>query len=208
MQLLQVYSLLVSGEVTHEEAAHALNLTSKDLKFRMTKYGSRLPMVLEVLDKIRSDQMLRPQAAETLGVSVRQVNHLMNTWQVHRPLKEYLVDRAAAKLKWEVRKKFAIDYIAGRLDLDKAAEAAGCSDRQMRRWVSELLIKHFDMPFKDLKLVAERRRLRLAQEIETAEGIEEAKQHLVEAISDGAIDIKMAARERVLRQKHRKKGHV
>lgn len=204
MQLLQVYSLLLAREITHEEAAKAFNISARDLKFRLNKWGPRLPLLLSGLDRIRSDSMSRSEAAEVLQVSPRQINHLMQTWSVERPVKEYLIERTASKVKWEVRKKFAIDYIAGRLDLEKAAEAAGVSDRQMRRWVSELLMKHFDMPFKDLRLVTDRRRTRLAEEIETAEGIEEAKQQVANAIADGEIDLKKAALTRILMKKRRK----
>ena len=174
------------------------------LKFRMTKFGHRLPLVLATLDKIRNDEITRPEAAEVLGVTTRQINHLMNNWKVERPLKAYLVTRQASKIKWELRKKYAIDFIAGTIDINQAAEAAKCSDRQMRRWVSELLMKHYEMPFKDLKLVQDRRRIRLAQEIEEAEGIELAKQRVLEAISDGKKAIEDEAFDRVLAKKRRK----
>jgi len=154
MDLLQVWSMLKADEITFEEAAEALGINPTSLKFRVTRWGHRLTLLLATLDRIKKDEITRTEASEVLGVTTRQVNHLMTTWKVDRPIKDYLIERATAKVKWEVRKKFAIDYIAGTLDLDKAAAAAGVSVRQMRRWVSELLIKHFEMPFKDLKEVA------------------------------------------------------
>lgn len=208
MRLLEVYSMMESGQLSHVEAAEALNMSPKILKFRMTKFGHRLPLVLSTLDKIRHDEIGRPEAAEVLGVTVRQVNHLMNNWHVERPLKAYLVTRAASKVKWELRKKFAIDFIAGNINIEQAAEAAKCSTRQMRRWVSELLTKHYEMPFKDLKLVPDRRRSRLANEIEEAEGIELAKQRVLDAIADGKKAIQEEAFDRVLAKKRRKRPNV
>jgi hypothetical protein len=207
MELLQVWSLLQRNDINQEDAAEALGITPKDLKFRLTKWGHKLPLLLATLDKIKVDAITRDEAAAVLEVTVRQINNLMNSWKVERPIKNYLIEREASQVKWELRKKYAIDYIGGSLDLEKAATAAAVSDRQMRRWVSELLIKHFDMPFKDLRQVSEHRRRRLAGEIEHAEGLEKDKLRLVETISDGQKSLKDEAIERVL-SKNRRKRHV
>ena len=204
MTLLEVYSMMEAGQINHEQAAQALGMDLKTLKFRMTKFGHRLPLVLATLDKIRNGEIERSEAADLLNVSSRQVNHLMTNWKIERPIRAYLVERAASKIKWEIRKKFAIDYIAGSKEIDEASDLAGVSVRQMRRWVSELLMKHYEMPFKDLKLVSDRRRLRLAEEIETAEGLELAKQRVLEAIADGKKAIEEEAFDRVSARKLRK----
>ena len=208
MDLLQVWSLLQAGDISFEEAAEAFGIAPRDLKFRSTRWNHRLPLLLAMLDRIRKDEISRDDAAAVLGVTTRQINHLMNTWKVERPVKEYLIERATAKVKWEVRKKFAIDYIAGTLDLDKAAEAAGVSVRQMRRWVSELLIKHFEMPFKDLKQVSMNRRTRLANEVEVAEGLEREKLRVADAISTGDRTLKEEAVERVLHRTRKRVNDV
>jgi hypothetical protein len=208
MTLLDVFNALQNREINLSEAAKALGMTDRDLKFRLTRHGARLPGILTVLDRIRRDEITRDNAATYLNVSVREVNQLMKTWRVSRPLKQYLVDRAAAKVKWEVRKKFAIEFIAAQSTIEDAAENAGVSQRQMRRWVSDLLDKHYGMVFKDLRRLTEVRRRRLADEIETAEGLELAKQQMVKAIADGKRSITDEALDRVLARKARRKQNV
>lgn len=204
MQLIDIYALLERGEITIEEAATAMGMSVRNLKFRQTKWGHRLILVMSTLDRIRSDKITRDEAAQVLGITARAVNHLMNNWKVTRPLKQYLFERERAQVKWEVRKKFAIDYIAGSRELEDAADDAKVSPRQMRRWVSELLEKHYDMPFKDLKLVSNHRRLRLAEEIERSEGLEDAKQRVVDSIAEGKAYVQDVAVDRVLARKRRR----
>lgn len=208
MNLLDLYSMIQKNEVTPLEAAKALGFTQRDLKFRMTRYGARLPGVLSVLDKIRNDEITRKEAAVQLNVGVREVNQLMNSWRVRRPLKQYLITRASSSVKWEIRKKFAIDFIAGAGTIEDAAEGANVSTRQMRRWVTELLDKHFKMVFKDLKPLSLARRKRLADEIETAEGLELAKQQILKAIADGKRSIADEAVERVVARRIKRESHV
>lgn len=203
MNLLDIYSLLRDGKVTVEDAAKALGMTPRDLKIRMTKYGHRFPLVLSILDKIRADEISRVDAAHALGVSVRQINHLMEHFHIKRPLKEYLVSRTASQIKWELRKKFAIDFIADTCTIEEAAESAQVSTRQMRRWVSELLNKHFGMVYKDLKGLAPHRRRRLANDIESAENLELSKQGVLQEIADGRKSLKEEALERVTAKKGR-----
>lgn len=198
MNLLDIYNALMSKQITTEQAASTLGLVERDLKFRMTKAGHKLPLTLSVLDKIKADAITREEASRVLGVSVRQINKLQESWSVARPLKAYLVNKAATQIKWEIRKKYAIDFIASGSDFEAAAEAAGCSSRQMRRWVTDLLEKHFDMPYKDLAHVSMSRRKRLADEIETAENLELAKQNVLKSIADGKVSIQEEALNRVL----------
>jgi len=68
----------------------------------------------------------------------------------------------------------------------------------MRRWVSDLLKKHYDMTFKDLKTLSTTRRRRLADEIETAENLELSKQQVLKSIADGKLSIQEEALNRVL----------
>ena len=143
MNLLDLYNMHQKGEISTEEMAKMLNISIKNLKIRITKHGDRLPLVLATLDRIKCDQIDRARAAEALQVSVRTVNQLMQSWDVQRPLKGYLIDKAAAQVKWEVRKKYAIDFVGERETIESAAEKAGVSTRQMRRWVSELIHEHY-----------------------------------------------------------------
>lgn len=208
MTLLDVYNLLQNHEITYAEASKALGLTERDLKFRVTRYGVRLPMVLATLDCIRRDEIKRDGAAQALSVSVREVNNLMRTWRVRRPLKKYLITRTASKVKWEVRKKFAIEFISGTCTIDDAAESADVSTRQMRRWVSEPLEKHFEMPFKDVRTLSLPKRKRLADEIETAEGLEMAKQQVLNEIVSGRRSLADEAIERVMARRARREQGV
>jgi len=157
-----------------------------------------MPLVLGVLDKIAEDKISRDEAAEVLGVSPREVNDLMNRWSIKRPLKEYRVDREAAQVKWEVRKMYSIDYIAGRMTLEQASEAAGVSDRQMRRWVSTMLKEHFGATFMDLRYMPLIKRQRLASEIEDAERLVRERKNVLKAVADGRKSVRELALDRVL----------
>ncbi|MEY2688984.1 MAG: hypothetical protein RL375_3182 [Pseudomonadota bacterium] len=189
MKLLDVYTALQSNEITLEQAATALGTEVKNLKIRMTKHGHRLPLVLSVLDKIADDQITRDEAAKTLDVDVRVINKLMNTWKVYRPLPEYAVKLAVSAVKWELRKKFACDFIAGRLSLEQASESAGVSTRQMRRWVSGMLDKHFGMVYKDLGELDIGKLRRISEHIAREEALEDARQKVAEQVAMGLTSV-------------------
>lgn len=208
MKLLDLYSLHSSGQVTDAEVASALGITPKSWRIRLTKQGHRLPMVLDVLDKISIGTISRDEASVALSVDVRNVNALMRSWEVQRPITTDVVRRVAAKVKWEVRKKCAIDYIAGTLNLGSAAESSKISDRQVRRWVSDLLRKHYDMPFKDLKQVELTRRVKIARDIQQAEDLEEQKMNMMRAVFNGTRSVTDEAFERVALKKQAKKRRM
>ncbi len=209
MSLYDIYSRWVHEKITDDEAAKLFSLTSKDFRFRVTRYGKRLPVVLKTLDRIASDQITREDAAKLLKVSARRVNQLELNWGVARPIKQYIINKAVTSVKWEIRKKFAIEYISGSATLEEAAENANVTDRQIRRWVSDLLEKHFGMVFKDLKDLTSAKRLRLADEIEEAEGLEISKINVLNEVSKGLKAIEEVAMERVLSKRtNRKTTHV
>ena len=54
-KLLDVYNLYDKSEITDEEAAKALGMTLKTFRFRYTKWGHRLPLLLAILGKIKED---------------------------------------------------------------------------------------------------------------------------------------------------------
>jgi len=198
MNLLDVYNLLVTKEITEEQAANTLGITVTDLRFRLTRHGHRLPLVLATLDKIGNDSISRIDAAEVLGLSKREINKLMVSWQIKRPMKENVIDRQVSKIKWEIRKKYAIDFIAGGDDIETVAEQASVSSRQMRRWVSGLLEEHFQMTYKEMMSLTDARRRRLADEIETAENLELAKQQVLKSIADGKVSLEEEALKRLM----------
>lgn len=198
MNLLDIYNLLLKGDITHKQAADTFGLTERDLKARITRHGHRLPLILSVLDKIKTDKITREEASKALERSTRQTNKLMESWKIERPLKVYLVDKQVTQIKWEIQKKYAIDFIAGGIDFETAAEGADLSTRQIRRRVADLLMKHHEMPYKDLDQLSMARRRRLAEGIETAENLELSKQNMLKLIADGKLSIKEEALNRVL----------
>lgn len=198
MSLYATYQKYKQGKITEEEIAQEYGLSLRVFRLRRAKLKDRLEETLTVLDKIHSGAITRHEAAETLGVTARQVNNLQTSWKIKRPLAEYLISRATSKVKWEVRKNYAIEFIADSLTLDDAAEHANVSVRQMRRWVTELLKKHHGMVFRDLRELTHQRRLTLADEIEEAEGLENAKRSVIQAVAMGEKAIREVALERVL----------
>lgn len=208
MNLIDVYSALQSKRITVEQAAAAMGMLPRTLKFRVSRWGHRLPLLLSTLDKIASNTISRGEAAEVLQVGPREINQLMKNWNVQRPIANYLVMRASSEVKWEIRKKYAIKYISGTMGIAEAAQQAGCSPRQMRRWVSEIIQKHFGMVFKDLKGLSLKKLGRLADEIETAESLDLAKQKVLKAIADGQRALGDVALDRVLAKKRRLQPNV
>lgn len=208
MSLLDVYSMREAGKMTEEEAARALGKSIKILRFTWTLWGHRLPLMLSTLDKITAGTITRSEAAKVLECTERQVNSLMRSWGVQRPVANHIVNKEQTKLKWSVRQKFAIDYIADTTTIEDAAENAQVSVRQMRRWVSNLLKKHYDMEFIDLRQITASRRRRLAEEIEEKEGLDLAKQQMMKAVLDGRKTIHEEAIDRAIMKRARRTGRV
>lgn len=204
MNLLDVYNLFDKGDITQEEAASTLGMTLKTFRFRCTKWGHRLPLLLAILDKIKEDKITREEAAVALSVTAREVNQLMKSWNISRPVKEYALNKAKAEVKWEIRKRYAIDFIAGSSDIDDAAERAEVSVRQMRRWVSDLINKHFGMVWGDLKLLSNAKRKSLALEVEKAENLELERQQTLNAIASGRKTLESEALDRALTRKKKR----
>ena len=164
-----------------------------------------MPLILLTLDQIVAGAIDRNNAAKTLEVSTRQVNKLMESWSVQRPLKNYLVVRAASNLKWDIRKTFAIDYIAGRETLENAAAGAGVSGRQMRRWVVDLLKEHLGIVFKDLGKLSEALRRSISRQILAGEEIDSTTQQKVLEIASGKVSIEDEALARVLLKRKKRR---
>jgi hypothetical protein len=183
--LLSIYAAFTGGQLTEEDASKAFGLDLRTFRYCRSRYGARLPSILAVLDQVKSNQLKRKDACEQLGIAVRTFNHMMNTWGVQRDIKHYVVKKAAAEVKRDVRKVAAISYISGAARIEDAATDAQVSVRQIRRWVSELISKHFGMVWGDLKDLDMKRRSRLAQEIRRAEDIEHSTEQAVQEIVTG-----------------------
>lgn len=189
MKLLDAYVAMQNGELTEAEVASALGITERALKIRISRHGLKLPLVLSVLDQFHENKISRDDAA-AMGVTVRTVNAL-------RPLSNDTITRATSQVKWEVRKKFALDFIRGTMNIDAAAEAAGVSSRQMRRWVANLIKKHYGIVYKDLAEIAPRRLAEMAKHIEEEEALEEATKAIADKVSEGAVSEREEAKRRL-----------
>ena len=197
MSLYSIYQNFVQGKITEEQAAEQFNISLKDFRFRRSRYGERLPQVLSVLDRIASDEISRSDAGAILQISDRSVNALQQSWSVIRPIKEYKVRQVVAKVKWEIRTKFACEFISGSQNIDQCAAGAGLSSRQMRRWIEKLIDKYYGITFKDLKSISLARLKKMADEIEQAEGLEHAKQQVLREVVLGEKAIEELAVERL-----------
>jgi hypothetical protein len=205
MKLLEIYAMTESGEITETQAADTLGLTPIQWKMRKAKWGHRLPLLFATLDKIAAGRITRSEACETLQVGVRDVNKLQRSWSVARPLADYRVSKAATEIKWELHKKAAVDVIAGTMDFIEGGERANISDRQMRREVSALLMKHFQMPYKDLKTLTDAKRRHLADYVEKEERIESQKARILNMIASRALSVQEEALNRVIAKEEMKK---
>ena len=195
MHITALYLGFKAGNLTIEGFAERIGISPRQLTVRLGKHGSQIEKHLRVLDKISDNTITRAQAASEWGsVNVRTINAAMRSWGVERKITEDMVNRVTPKIKWEIIKKYSVDFIQGKLDLVKSAKAAGISDRQLRRWVSDLLKKHYDMPFKDLKHVSQARRQALASDILEAESLELAK---IRSVLTGEVSIFQEAEHRI-----------
>lgn len=198
MNYLDVYNAVQQQEITLDQACAVLGIPVKEYENKSKNWGHQFPLLLSVLDKIKAGTISTGEAAKVLGIQLRQVNYIINEWHLERPLKTYKVSREMSQIKWELHKKFAIDFIAEATTVDEAAESAGISTRQMRREVSKLLDKHFGMVYKDLPKLSNFKRRRLAIEVETAENLEMRHQQVLKSIADGEISLKEEAINRVV----------
>ena len=189
MNLTYIYRRLASHKINLSVAADELGLSEEGLKIRISKWGDRLPLLLLTLDQIVAGAVSRGDAAKTLGVSPREVNKLMKSWSVQRPISSYLIDRASTSLKWDIRTKYSIEYISGTTSLEAAAQRAGVSDRQLRRWVSDLLEAHHGMVFKDLRKLHSIERGQIAKKIADDQELGPEKQKKLTKISSGESSI-------------------
>lgn len=203
MQLLEIFKRINSGQMSTADAASMFQIEERLLKLRMTKWGDKLPFMLETLDQIQEGWLSREQAAERLGVTVRDVSHLVHSYQVTEPVKEYLVERERTQLKFRIRTQAAIDFIGSHCTITQAAEKAECDERTIRRWVSKLLFKHFEMTFKEHSKLPLSKQRRLAQVVADGEGLTIDVQQGIAPVVEKKIDITDLARQRVEARKQR-----
>lgn len=191
MSLTSIYDDLVNGRITHDQAAAAFGTDPTILRMRMGKHKTpdKLRQTLQILDSIAEGSITRQEAAEKLRILPRSVNLAMQTWGVVRPISEYRVASASAKVKFEIHFRIACDFIAGRISLDRAAADAKVSDRQMRRIVITLLDKHTDLAYKDLKHLTLTQLQEVSKKIMEAEEIDEVKARTLDKVVAGRLDV-------------------
>lgn len=183
--LLDIYTAYQRGDIDLEEAAIAFGMGTRALKISMTKQGVKFALMLSVLDKIAVNAISRDDAAAALNINVRSLNYLAERWKVRRPIAEDTLTRATSQVKWMVHKKFAIDFIAGRTNLEAAAGAAQIHPRQMRRVVARLLDKHLGMVYKDLGKLSLTQAQRVAKTIVEQEAITAEAMRIADEIAAG-----------------------
>lgn len=198
MKRLTIYNLLEANEISLEDAAKAFGLTVTDIKFRLTRYGANLPKVLTVLDKIEEGRMTRSEAAEALGVTGRNINRAMETWNVSRPVKEYLIDRIRANVSKEVRRVYAIEFIEDMNALSSAAEHAGISERRIYSWASAMLRKHRQPTLREVRKMSVRDRNRVIAAIKKGEALDAMKEKIAHAVGEGRKEMTQEVAERIL----------
>ena len=197
MKRYDVYKQYSKGSMTLADAAANLGMTERDFKFRMTKWGNRLPTVLKLMDGVEQGAKNSKDVVEALGIQTRAANSLIGSFKVVRPLGEWRIERAAPKIKWDLHTKVAIDVIACSKTLTDAAIAGNISERQVRRVVAALIKQHCQMTYRDLSAMRVPDRCRIANEIEQNEQLDYANRQLLEAIEQGHTTVADEARKQV-----------
>lgn len=205
MKLLDIYTSYIEGKIAEEALAATLGISTESWHRRSAKHGERLPQALALLDQLAQGSITREQAALTFKVSLRSVNKLMLSWGIQRPVTKGMIQKVAPKIKWQIHKKYGIDFIAGRLNLVSLCASTGLSERQARRLVVNLLRKHYDMPWKDLAQVSDTKRMALARQIQEDEDLGDQKQRALKDVLLGKKTPKEAALEQITSHRARKK---
>lgn len=105
--------------------------TTKPLKDRL---GKRL------LDQLHTRKITNKEAAEQLGVSESYLSRTVAAFQDKVPGPTVLERKAnseLARIRRQYRTKLAKDVIRNRTTIAEAANAAGCSERTMFRYVAQ-----------------------------------------------------------------------
>lgn len=181
--LSSIYLRYTNGLITIQAAATEFGFKEAGMMIRIAKHENKLLQTLQTLDEIVENRISREQAALRLSITTRQVNSLMKSWGVARPISLRKVQESSSELKWDVRTTFAILYIGGTLNLSRSAYYAGIGERQMRRWISDLLLTYCQLTYKELSKLEMTKRSEVSVCVKVAKHISEAD--LSEAIKIG-----------------------
>lgn len=132
-----------------EEAAAALGVPIRIVKTQVNYFGERLEQIAQTLDQITAEKYpsrkalvdAKRKAAETLGVSSRQVNRFLSRAGT-QPRPESIKSREGASIaateRLRQQRMLAIDVLYGRKTLTEAANIAGRHERSIRRVLDAL----------------------------------------------------------------------
>jgi hypothetical protein len=216
MKLRALYDRYLSGKISIDQFAEELNLTTRGLKIRLTKWGDRFGTLMTTLDELGDDTINTVQASERLGTTTREINQLRESYSVGRPIRDYIVSRASSSIKWERYKKHAVDYIAGRRSLQQASDDSGLSVLGMRKWINKMLDRHTQLTWREHADMSLKDQQAIAKKIEEVENLSIQAQMISDAISLGRTTVQEQAiaraqflkeqREQLKKQKKHKKG--
>lgn len=149
---LTAYAILHAVQQGHmplQDAVEALEIPAKNVKMQVTYFGDRLGIITQTLNDLTAkryetrDDLVeaKRRAAETLGVSVRQVNRFLER-AGGKPRPESIKQRENASVKATERQRqhrlLALDVLYGRRTLTEAANISGRHERSIRRVLDEL----------------------------------------------------------------------
>lgn len=121
------------------------------MKTQVDYFGNRLEQIVKTLDTLVAESYAtrgdlseaKRRAAESLGVSTRQLNRFLRR-SGNKPRPQPILRREQASIQATERKRqqrlLALDVLYGRKTLTKAANLAGLHERSMRRVLDNLPI--------------------------------------------------------------------
>ena len=183
MKTYEAIWLAGRNKITIENAAEHLNTSPRRVKQMVSYWGSRAGLLKRTLDKMDREFPSRDaysaalhSAAEQLGITRRQLNRLLNKYELPRNAINSGDTRAdreetheKALEKWEMRSKAAVSFISGAETVETAAQYAEISPRQLYRWVKKLLAAR-GVEILDLRKMTLYQRRRLATQVEEGGG--------------------------------------
>lgn len=162
--------------ITEEHAAELLKTSIKRVRQMVTIWSPKLAKLVPAIDALlrpanskEQQTACKARVARIAKVTPRQVNRLIDYAEIVIPKPESVIIRKenhknAIKMR-ELRKKCAIDVIAGVNSVENAAEQAEITTRQMYRIVHKLCgLNH--VHYKDVKPLKDSQRRKIAADIE------------------------------------------
>lgn len=169
------------NEMTPEDAGKILNMRTRVVKQYVTLHGPRLRIIVPLIDKLlepvndKHDQtIIKEQLSDLLQVTYRQVTRLVEVSGVKIPRPLATVGREKhslnAKSRTFMRKRTALEVIAGKYTAEYAAKAAQVSEKHIYRLANELLNIE-GLVFRDLRKMTDTTKQQLATRLATGVSI-------------------------------------